>query len=191
MSEPLSKTALRGRILARREGIGAVARRRGSEALRAHLAVHPLLADAGTVIAYAATPAEVDLDALCVALTARGVRVVLPWVDGTDLHLAVVADLEADLAPGYMGVREPIPDRRQPVDPAEADVALVPGVAFDRRGGRLGYGGGHFDRLLARLAPTAAVIGVCFTDQVVDRVPTEPHDVLVGHLATEEGVRPT
>jgi phosphomannomutase len=74
------------------------------------------------------------------------------------------------------------------VDPAEIDVALVPGLAFDRTGVRLGRGGGHYDRLLIRLRPDALIVGVTPAALVVDRLPREPHDRLVTHLATEEGV---
>ncbi|MBI5156821.1 MAG: 5-formyltetrahydrofolate cyclo-ligase [Acidimicrobiia bacterium] len=74
------------------------------------------------------------------------------------------------------------------VDPAEIDVALVPGLAFDRSGIRLGRGGGHYDRLLARLRPDAVIVGVTPAALVVDRLPREAHDRPVGHLAVEDGV---
>lgn len=70
------------------------------------------------------------------------------------------------------------------------DVALVPGLAFDRSGVRLGRGGGHFDRFLAQLPPGAIRVGVTCRSLVVPRLPRRPHDVLVTHLVTQDGVRP-
>lgn len=73
------------------------------------------------------------------------------------------------------------------VDPAVVEVALVPGLAFDRRGHRLGRGAGYYDELLARLAPAATRVGVTLADRVVAELPWETHDVAMDRLATEEG----
>jgi 5-formyltetrahydrofolate cyclo-ligase len=73
------------------------------------------------------------------------------------------------------------------VDPRTVDLAVVPGVAFDADGGRLGRGGGFYDRLLAALSPATAVIGVCFERQVVERVPRESHDHRVQAVIAEGG----
>jgi 5-formyltetrahydrofolate cyclo-ligase len=74
------------------------------------------------------------------------------------------------------------------VDPAVVDAAVLPGVAFDPRGGRLGAGGGHYDRLLARLPTETTRIGVGFACQLVPHVPTEPHDQRVEVVVTEASV---
>jgi 5-formyltetrahydrofolate cyclo-ligase len=75
------------------------------------------------------------------------------------------------------------------VDPAALDLVLVPGLAFDRHGHRLGHGQGHYDRLLPTLRAGIPRVGVALEDLVVDRLPTEPHDVAVTHLLTPAGVR--
>jgi 5-formyltetrahydrofolate cyclo-ligase len=106
----------------------------------------------------------------------------LPWVDGDQLQAARVVDLAKDLTPGWRGVREPV--RREPVAVTILDVVVAPSVGFDRAGRRLGYGGGHFDRLLARLRPGAVVVGVAFDEQMVDKVPTEAHDRTVDLVVT-------
>lgn len=77
------------------------------------------------------------------------------------------------------------------VDPAELVAVLVPGRVFDRDGYRLGRGGGHYDRLLPRLAPGVPIVGVTVESRLVDRLPREPHDVPMTHLATEAGVHAT
>lgn len=138
------------------------------------------------ILGYAAFGSEVDLDAYLVAAS-RTHEVHLPWVDGDELAVARVRDWETDLHPGWRGVREPRPGRRRSVPPEQLDALVVPGVAFDRRGHRLGYGGGHFDRLLARVRPGTVVVGVAFGVQVVDAVPREAHDVPVDVVVTEAG----
>jgi len=129
-------------------------------------ALHAFLgASPGVVGAYEALPGEVDLTGLLAGLDA----VVLPRLEGD-----VVTWHGAD---------------GRSVDPVELDVLLVPGRAFDRRGTRLGRGGGHYDRLLPRLGPGVPAVGVTVDERVVPRLPTEPHDAPMTHLATQSGVR--
>ena len=86
------------------------------------------------------------------------------------------------------GFSQPIAGEAE-VDPADIDVVLLPGLAFDLAGVRLGRGGGHFDRLLPRLRADRVLVGVAPEAVVVERLPREEHDVRVTHLATEDGVR--
>lgn len=87
---------------------------------------------------------------------------------------------------GPHGVRTPTGD---PIDPNTLDLVLVPGLAFDLAGRRLGRGGGFYDRFLAELPAATTLVGVCFEAQLVDRVPTDPHDARVRMLITESGAR--
>lgn len=137
------------------------------------------VAGARTVLAYASFGAEVPTDAVIERLLSRGVTVLLPAVDGEALRAAPVASL-AEVAPGYRGIREPI--RRDAVE-AAADVILVPGVAFDSSGRRLGFGGGFYDRYLAEASGVR--VGVCFEAQMVDQVPVGPSDVPVDVVVTD------
>lgn len=179
------KQALRKRVLVERAAVPPAARAEASAVITARLEALEELAQARAVLGYAAFGAEVDLDGFLAARLARGRQVYLPWVDGEDLHAARVADLAGSLAPGWRGVREPSPQWRAPADPTVLDAVVVPGLAFDRRGHRLGYGGGHFDRLLSRLRPGTLVVGVAFDAQLVDAVPVEDHDVPVDAVVTE------
>jgi 5-formyltetrahydrofolate cyclo-ligase len=182
------KAALRRRLLAARAAGPVGGRQDADAAIAAHLDGLVQLRHARTVIAYAAFGAEVDLDPFLERLLARGVALFLPWVDGADLRIARVHDLEADLAPGWRGVREPRASGRREARPDRVDALLVPGVGFDPAGNRLGYGGGHFDRLLARAAAHATVVGVAYALQMAPRVPVEAHDRPVDLLVTERGV---
>ena len=182
MSNPVddTKQALRRRLLAARAstaGAGAA-----SAAVRRRLGALPDLVAARTVVGYAAQGTELSIDATLEALLATGVTVCVPWVDGPLLGLGAITGLD-ELAPGWRGLREPAVPRR-PVRPHAVDAVIAPGVGFDLHGNRLGYGGGHFDRLLARLRRGVPVIGVAFDEQVVDRLPVAPHDRPVDLVVT-------
>lgn len=182
-----AKAAARARARAARARLSAGERRRAAARVHARLDELAELRGARVVLAYAATRAELDLDAWLRRLLHDGVGVLLPRVDGDRLEVAPVGDLAGDLAPGWRGVREPRADVPA-VRPDTVEAAVVPGLAFDARGGRLGHGGGHFDRLLAELPPVVDVVGVAFDVQLTPRVPTAPHDRYVDLVVTERRV---
>lgn len=182
-----AKAVARTRALAARARLSAGARRRAAARVHARLDELAEMRGARVVLAYAAMPAELDLDAWLRRLLHGGVAVLLPRVDGDRLQVAPVGDLARDLAPGWRGVREPHPDVPA-VRPDTVDAAVVPGLAFDARGGRLGYGGGHFDRLLAELPAAVDVVGVAFDVQLTSMVPAAAHDRSVDLVVTERRV---
>jgi len=144
------------------------------------------------IFAYVSFRSEVATSGLLEALLDRGHRVAVPLTLVREKRLAAVEvrDLRQDLAPGYCGIPEP---RKQLVasrtlDPGRIGAALVPGSVFDESGGRMGYGGGYYDRFLARDAPQALRIGLAFSWQLVPRVPMAPHDVPMDMVITEKGV---
>ena len=176
------KSDARERLLAARRSVGDLAG--ASEAVCRRLTRLPELAGVRAVVGYAATAREVSIDAALDRLLAAGITVCLPWVAGHDLGLGPVDNLGEDVEPGWRGVREPAEGRRRPLRPSALDAALVPGVGFDLAGNRLGYGGGHFDRLLARLQRGAVVVGVALDEQIVAALPTESHDRPVSVIVT-------
>jgi len=188
-TEPADRARLRQSVLGRRLALPADRVAELSERVRAHLVRHPAWRASRVVLGYASFRQEVDTFPLLKEVLARGKELVLPRVDRArrSLDLLTVKDLEADLRPGYQGILEPDPSRCAPADPHLIDLVLVPGVVFDRRGFRLGYGGGYYDRLLASL-PRAVRVGLAFSLQVVEELPVLPHDLPVDILVTEEGV---
>ncbi|MDH3921502.1 MAG: 5-formyltetrahydrofolate cyclo-ligase, partial [Desulfobulbaceae bacterium] len=100
----------------------------------------------------------------------------------------LIKDPEQDLVPGYYNIPEPDPKKSLRLEPGEIDAAVIPGSVFDIHGGRLGYGGGYYDRFLLNDAPQAKRIGLAFELQVVDNVPLEPHDQPLDILITEERI---
>ncbi len=118
-------------------------------------------------------------------------RIAVPYCEG-DLLVCVELHAMSELQVGSFGILEPAYSIRENlsriVAPSKIDVVLVPGVAFDQRGGRLGHGKGYYDRLLEQVRPGCIKIGVAFQCQLVEEVPTEPHDVLMDLIVTEQGV---
>jgi 5-formyltetrahydrofolate cyclo-ligase len=142
------------------------------------------------ILGYMAFDREVLTDGLIRQAMASGKQVVLPKVqlDRQGLALYAIEDLERDVAPGYRGILEPQPQRAQAVAPAAVEFVLVPGVAFDQRGGRLGFGVGFYDRLLSQLPRDIPTVGLAFDFQVIPRLPSQPHDVMLHAIVTESRI---
>jgi len=130
---------------------------------------------ASSVMAFVGVGNEPDTGATIDSLGVAGFRVLLPRVVGEEI-VAVAHDPGRALVVGAFGIPEPMGD---PVDPQEIDVVLVPGLAFTRDGRRLGQGGGFYDRFLPLLREDCVTVGVCFAEQIVDDLATEPHDRIV------------
>jgi 5-formyltetrahydrofolate cyclo-ligase len=178
------KAALRAATLSARRELTRGERQQASLAAVERLRNLPELRRLDTVLLYAALPDELDVGGLVGPLRAAGVRTLFPRVRGDELELVAAADL-LTLTLGYRGINEPTGPA---IDPGVVDAAIVPGVAFDPHGARLGRGGGHYDRLLAQLPDDAVRIGVCFSCQVVPSVPLAAHDEPVDVVVTERAI---
>jgi 5-formyltetrahydrofolate cyclo-ligase len=106
-----------------------------------------------------------------------------------DVGWLTVHDFDADREIHRFGYQQPVADALQ-IDPREVDLVLVPGLCFDRTGGRVGWGKGYYDQLLASMRPEVGRIGLTLERRLVPAVPREPHDVAMTHIATELGVSP-
>ena len=138
---------------------------------------------AHSVMAYAAIPPEADLGPVLEEILKRGKTLLLPRCspDGT-MTARRIRDL-LELRPGAYGIPEP--GANTPIVPAEEiDLILVPGLAFDRRGGRMGRGKGYYDRFLSGY--TGKTLGICGV--LMQEIPTEPHDRRMDAVATEHGI---
>jgi 5-formyltetrahydrofolate cyclo-ligase len=176
------RAALRARGRAARAAMGPDRRAVAAATIVDRLAALPELADASRVLVTRAIGDELDLLPLESVLAARGATIALPVVDGDRLVPVDLVDGH-ELRPGWRGIPEPV----GPPSDGPIDVVVVPGLVLDRHGDRLGYGGGFFDRFLAGPAAGAVAVGAVFDDQVVERVPTEPHDVTLDAVVTEAG----
>ncbi len=181
-----AKLTLRRRVLTMRDALPADARAAATSAIVAGIGSLPSFVRSRDVLLTLAFRSEWDTDALIQAALAAGKRVALPRVNSATrmLELHRLADPARDVQPGHLGIPEPLPTC-PPVAPTTIDWVLVPGVAFDIEGRRLGYGGGYYDRLLP-LLPRAAPRAVgAFDLQVVEHVPAAPHDLGIDTIVTE------
>ncbi|MBT3074477.1 MULTISPECIES: 5-formyltetrahydrofolate cyclo-ligase [Streptomyces] len=186
------KASLRRELLAARALLSTEDVTAAATALASRALALPELADARTVAAYVSVGREPGTRALLDALRERGVRVLLPvLLPDNDLDWAVYGGAE-HLLPAGRGLLEPDGDRLGPAAVVEADAVLLPGLAVDGAGMRLGRGGGSYDRVLARLSAAGAdpaLIVLLYADEVVARVPVEPHDHPVDAVVTPAGAR--
>lgn len=169
------------RALLREERSSLCTGRAGEASKRLVEEITRLLSIPGWILSFATFGSEIDMSACNELLATRG-RLVLPRVEGYELSLYVVRNLDCELSPNRWGILEPDPELCPLVSPDEIAIALVPGLGFDQSGGRIGYGMGFYDRLLPRLV-RARCYGVGYREQLaLDPIPLEPHDVSLGEL---------
>lgn len=195
----MDKVELRRAVISRRDAIDLDVRAAKSAVVCARLVelLDRLGAAAPRIVAvYAAMGSEVDPAAFAAAAAKRGWRVAYPCmfsaIDaaacGQRMCMRAVAADDASAAPFIahptrVFAAVDIDNDRFPIVPAEAlDMVVVPLVAFDRAGARLGYGGGCYDRYLPTLSPACQIIGIAFDEQRVDHVPTDAHDLPLLHI---------
>jgi len=179
------KRALRRAVLAERDALPGAERAAWSEAIADRLLVLDEATGAGAVLAFWSFGSEVDTTPLIDRLRSLGTTVSLPRIENGDI-VPVVWTPGSSMTETSFGSREPTDGRV--LEARELDLIVVPGVAFDRSCRRVGYGGGFYDRLLARTRDGAAGVAIAFGVQVVDEVPTGPLDRLVDAIVTEDGV---
>ncbi len=150
-----------------------------SAEILAALEAHPAFRAAHTILLYHSLPDEVDTHAF-IDRWSEAKQVLLPVVQGDGLLLRQYTGTNA-LATGRYGIGEPV--GTDFTDYAAIDLVIVPGVAFDRQGNRLGRGKGYYDRLLPRLTQ-ARKLGICFPYQLVNDIPTDAHDIRMDEIIT-------
>lgn len=182
-----AKKALRGTMLARRRRLPADSIARGSEAIAAHFCAWPVYQKAKTVMVYLAMADEPQTEGLIAAAWVAGKTVCVPLMGEKYGHMeaGLLTGWEG-LVIGRLGLKMPDPAKVRLIEPAAIDLVVVPGVAFDRRGYRLGMGAGYYDRFLPR-ATAACRLGLAWSLQVVDEVPVDEYDARLDYLLTEGG----
>lgn len=179
----IGKGVLRRRLVAARTAMSSSSRTEAGRLIRDHVLEMPEVAGAGTIAAYYSVGTEPDTRGLLFALWKRGSYVVLPVLlpDG-DLDWASYEGPDS-LSPGPRGLLQPAEPVRGPGTIARADVVLVPALAVDRSGQRLGRGGGSYDRALARVGPQVPTIALLYDSELLPRVPAVEHDKPVRAVA--------
>lgn len=183
----MDKAQLRVRALAARNGLSLALRQQYSETLCHRLLTLPEFKRAGCIFSYLAAGSEADLSTLHRFAAAQGKTLAFPRC-GPAGRMEAWAPLGPDaLVPGAFGILEPDPSRSRSVDPEELELVLVPCVAFDTNGARLGHGGGYYDRYLTR-CPRALRVAAAFEVQHLPGLAVEAHDMTMDRIVTERQI---
>ncbi len=187
-----AKSALRKMVLGQREAMDAGARAALSRAITLDIAALDAYRRSRVVMAYVSFGSEFQTGDVIRHVLDAGKTLVLPRINRARRALEIyeVREPVRDLEPGGWGILEPRPDRCARVEMDIVDVVLVPGLAFDARGWRLGYGGGYYDRLLGGLTARPPLVAGAFEAQMVGAVPIGAHDVPMDIVVTEGGRYP-
>jgi len=187
-SSPLDegKSHLREKLKKIRDQVDPALAETASQGVWNLLSSVPEFQKAKGIGAFASTPSEINTYPILEGVIELGKKLYLPRVvkDKTRFNYYPVADFK-DLSPGTFGILEPPGDH--PADWEEIDLVLVPGLAFDLKGRRLGFGKGYYDRALPLLKKSAFTIGLGYSFQVVEQVPTASHDIALKAVLSEKG----
>jgi 5-formyltetrahydrofolate cyclo-ligase len=182
------KTALREQ--ARKNRVGQKNKEAVSTEIVSAFLKLPAYTNAKTVLFYVDAGSEVRTRHMLPQALTHGKRIIVPYciVETNELELFHLEDM-TELVEGAYKILEPKEElRKQPgkiVPPEELDLVMVPGTAFDPKGGRMGQGKGYYDRLLARVRPDAPLVAIAFDCQIFEEIPVAPHDVFMDHVLTE------
>ncbi len=178
---------MRAEMRARLSSLTHEWRLREAAEVRRLLLASELWRDAATLLSFASMSSEIDADGLNRTALASGKRLALPRVEDEQLSFRLVDAADGPWVRGALGALEPAPDAPPLVNAIPPILVLVPGLAFDRAGHRLGRGRGFYDRFLSSLAG-AVTVGLCFSVQLVDFVPADARDRSVAWIATGTGI---
>ncbi len=168
-----AKALLRKQLRQERDLIPFAVRQSKSVSVARRLFDLPVLMGAKTVMGFISFASEVDTSLILERLLSHGKLVLVPRIDGARLY-PVIYDASLELERSEYGTMEPVEKRTVPAE--LIDVVLVPGLGFDRRGARIGYGKGFYDKFLQTLPASTVTIGIGFDEQIKDSLPEEDHD---------------
>jgi 5-formyltetrahydrofolate cyclo-ligase len=188
MESVFDKKLMRKEILKNRNGMPPGERAMKSARIIERLKELPDIHNASTMMVFLNFGSEVEMDGIISWGWEMGKRIIAPlcFPETREMDPCIINDF-SDLETGNYGIREPKAASARLVPHGEIDVVLIPAVAFDRRGQRIGYGGGYYDRFLPKV-PRAARIGVIFASQIIPEFSVGPYDTPAGLVVTEEGV---
>ena len=178
------KQALREKIRKDRKAIPANSHAEKSAAIRQKLEALPEFAEAQSILMYISKSDEVATHQLTKDCIEAGKKVYVPKVQDDSLIICPIVGWE-QLKPGSFGLLEPC-ETLDPANPEEVDIILVPGIAFDGRGHRIGYGRGFYDSLLK--FTRGSKVGLAFSEQIIDEIPDEEHDVALDMVITDTDI---
>jgi len=187
MRKNSDKKTIRREVLLKRDGIPENIKKEKDSAIRKQIIRLPEFIKAKAILFYASFRSEADTMELIKIALSIGKHVVLPKVDKKNKKLLLyeITDIH-ELAKGYMGILEPSVPENRLKRLEDIELVIIPGAAFDASGNRLGYGAGYYDKLLSMMKNKIQVVAPAYEDQIVEKLPSEPHDVKVDKIVTEK-----
>ena len=185
LKKEIRKEALRTRNSLLKEDI-----LKGSRTIGDRLIALPDYQGAGSIMFYVSSGSEVNTREMIESALNNNLRVAVPLVrpEVGEMKAILITDLDHDLSPGFKGIMEPEYDSDHELASAELDLIIVPGVAFDVSGNRIGMGKGYYDRFLSRLSPKVKKIALAFERQIVPAISDDDNDVKMDMIITEDRV---
>lgn len=188
----MNSRKLRKDILMQRDELSSVDQKKRSERIMKRIFQTTWYQSATNIFVYVDFRSEVITRPLIDHMLHHDKKVIVPvtLLKEKDLLTVTITDPDRELAPGYCSIPEPIEKIRekQQFSPDLIDIIFLPGSVFDERGGRMGYGGGYYDRFVSRKAPQALRVGLAFAMQMVKEAPLQAHDELLDYVVTEEQI---
>ena len=184
------KSEIRRSTFARRDDLSKDERSKKSAAIMERLFGFANFLEARIVLFYMSYSSEVGTEPMVRKALELEKIIALPLVDSRKKEIVPfrIENLDRDLRPGYRGIREPIRQRCKQIPVQYVNLAIIPGVAFDERGGRIGHGMGVYDRFIPRLDITTRKVALAFECQIVPQIPMEPHDRYTDIIITEKRI---
>lgn len=181
------KKQLRQKAVQRRDALSLEQRKMFEDDIRARLFALEQFKQAGKVLFYASFRTEVNTEAMIAHALDMGKTVILPRVHEEENRLTkhIINGLE-ELIPGHMGIPEPDTEKHSEIKVEDIHMLVIPGLAFDPGGARIGYGGGYYDKLLPRIKGDRTIAALAFEAQIFESLPTEEHDIPVDYIITEQ-----
>ncbi|WP_167578049.1 5-formyltetrahydrofolate cyclo-ligase [Ammoniphilus sp. YIM 78166] len=184
----MGKKELRKEILSRRSELDPHIRARKSKQIVEIMLTTPCYQAANYIFSFVPFGDEPQIKELLSTAIQDGKKVAIPkTVPQSREMIPYLFSGWEELQAGPYGIMEPNPDQAIEADAKQIDLIIMPGVAFDRMGGRLGYGGGYYDRFLSKLSPRPTLAALCFDEQIMEEVPMDEHDHRVDILVTDQG----
>jgi len=184
------KSEIRRSTVARRDALSKKQRAEKSAAIMKRLFEFANFLESKIVLFYLSHKSEVDTEPMIHKALAQEKIIALPLIDGEKREIIPlkIDNLDRDTQPGYRGIREPISRRCKQIPVQQVNLAIIPGIAFDERGGRIGYGTGFYDRFIPNLDITTRKVALAFECQIVPQIPMEPHDRYTDIIITERRI---
>jgi 5-formyltetrahydrofolate cyclo-ligase len=184
------KSEIRRSVLARRDALSKKQRAEKSRAIMDRLFEFANFLESRIVIFYLSHKSEVDTERMIKKALALEKIIALPLINEEKKEIIPlkIDNIDRDTGPGYRGIREPLPQRCKEIPVQHINLAIIPGIAFDERGGRIGYGTGFYDRFIPDLDVTTRKVALAFECQIVPQIPMEPHDRYTDIIITEKRI---